>query len=1714
MWYLRIPAIFNIKERENMNTVFKKTIAVLSSAAMLPVFAIPAVYADGTAGAGGPIPLLSYSFDSENEEYTLQNNAELVDRDEKNGKAVKFDAALSQYVQLDANFSDIFADKTGDFTISIDVKPGAQTVWTRVFDFSAGTSGTDDFKNVFLSDYGWSSDAEPLAPKFDGAVGTQVIMNHAAKEADLLTVDAWNNIAIVKKDNVGYMYINGKLSAQTDNFTLDLSYLSDMTVNNLGKSAYASDAYFDGYIDNLMIYDTALPEDEIANNSDMVQIPTDEIMNITFDEEGTGSGSFAATAGGTVTENGSVSYADGKSGKALNIASKSADNYLSLPDGILSGSEAATYSFWLQPTSADVPNWPFMTTPEDSHTVNTEKYVGMLATTSAYTVERYNNTDSRLSSVVSNGLYDDWKYVTVVFDDNYTKIYVNGILAASDSVAVDVGALFTDDSMTWIGHANWGDGEGFQGMIDEFRIYGRVLSEDEIIALAGDAYTEEIAEQLKNTNKLVLTTNFNSADGSELFRFNNDTGSFTVNTSIENMKPAASLVTVSVTPYTADNTPVSDSAVTESYEIDMIKSQSFSATVTPTEDIEYYRVTVTDATDSAAPVTYDAGSIYRNDTVVFPDAVPDDTYGTTMAAHDPSIFKDPETGIYYAYNTDAYGGEYTDAEGETLTDTYPMDTFMSADLIHWERIDNNFRIPEKATQFFNDIFVPLGSTANTGVWAPDIFYAEEDTEHPYWLYYSLSTTGPYSYIRSAIGLVKGETPTGPWTDCGIVISSQEGYDTNAIDSNIYVDTNGDRFFVWGSFQRGIHQVKLTADGLAEGVDYTSSATIHSSSKDVGSRLFSTPGGVQGPEGPYMINNTDTGYRYMFVSYGWLGTNYNIRVARNSLDNTWASETSSNPHHKLVDQQGRSVGRTFSEQSDKTELWGYKMIGSYQLGDDITYYGNGHNSVFRDDDGSWYLVDHSREVPDGYAALHVHKMLWTDEGWPVVSPITYTGEKEQSIPETMLYGTWDLSSVGQTIFADGVTDVSNNNSTRNVDLPVLSSEIILQPDHTLGEELGTWSYDGDHTVTLTFETDGDPDSYEFYKSGDIMELYVLTGYDKDQQESAIVMTGTDQNYITQFAKKNNAVAESTSTIERIEMTPVTIEKSEGGNPIVGFNDDGSITYTGDPSVMVDGDTVYLYVGHDVSTNDSYSIPEYLCYSTTDLENWTYEGVAFSVNSTTVPWANSSNSAWAAQVVKHNDKYYLYYCTWASTADGYQCIGVAESDTPEGPFTNVSTTPLINGLTMTTDNSSSWNDIDPTVWIETDENGTEHIYLNWGNSVNYTCELNNDMISVKDLNGDGNITQGADIIKTEISELPDQYTEAPWFYRRKDADGNYTGPYYMFFAMSWREQWAYATTDDVMSGEWTYGGLITPPTATSNTSHAGIFDFNGKTYIIYHNGMLPNGSGFRRSACIDELKFNADGSVQPLTESSIGLFGTASIISQGDNMLYHDNFTNSLSDSSYPIRVSVKSGAGTDEAADSHWEIIQGYADRSEPSYVSIQSVNKPGLFLTVSGDNVVLTAVASTSQTDYNRATFKTVEAIDGSEGISFESVSRPGYFLSVSNGVLTLSKGNNDASACVFDIESVPRDTDPDENAEIVNATLTDTGVSVTTVGCADKQVIAASYSDGDILTNVTVLENGIADNTATPIELDHSDSKYVKVFIWDSIEGMKPVDSETLNVQ
>ena len=501
-----------------------------------------------------------------------------------------------------------------------------------------------------------------------------------------------------------------------------------------------------------------------------------------------------------------------------------------------------------------------------------------------------------------------------------------------------------------------------------------------------------------------------------------------------------------------------------------------------------------------------------------------------------------------------------------------------------------------------------------------------------------------------------------------------------------------------------------------------------------------------------------------------------------------------------------------------------------------------------------------------------------------------------------------------------------------------------------------------------------------------------------------------------------------TVKSRAATEITLAKSQYTNPIGCVDNNGNRIYGGDPSVLVDGDTVYLYVGHDNSTDSEvnraiYNMDSWICYSTKDMKNWKYEGPIMKADKGSVTWASTDTSAWAAQVAKHKnpntgkDRYYLYYCTWDATSQGKQSIGVAVADKPTGPFKDIGK-PLVKG-TLTTPQSSNWDDIDPTVWVDTDSKGVEHRYLAWGNSRLYICELNEDMISVKDINGDGKITCGESSKKADIlyrSGSLTMYTEAPWIYRRQDAKGNYYGNYYLFYASQWREKMAYVTTSDPMNGKWSDRQVIMSPTATSNTNHMAVFDFKGKTYFVYHNGSLPKGNGYRRSPCIRELTFKEDGSIVPMEETAAGLNGTTTeFYTSSGALLGHKYFQNSSLDGKYPYK-DIKIGAGYGKSAlDRKWVVTDGKADKTKASYVSIQSENKPGLYITANSQSGVTLAQDTKGTADVaKRQTFKTVEGLGDKKGVSLESVRYPGYYLTIVNGALSLTKGGDTEAATFY----------------------------------------------------------------------------------------------------
>lgn len=292
---------------------------------------------------------------------------------------------------------------------------------------------------------------------------------------------------------------------------------------------------------------------------------------------------------------------------------------------------------------------------------------------------------------------------------------------------------------------------------------------------------------------------------------------------------------------------------------------------------------------------------------------------------------------------------------------------------------------------------------------------------------------------------------------------------------------------------------------------------------------------------------------------------------------------------------------------------------------------------------------------------------------------------------------------------------------------------------------------------------------------------------------------------------------------------------------GFAQNPVITekYTADPAAIVYNDTVYLYVGHDECPPERnfYEMHEWLIYTSTDMVNWTECPSPFKVSE--IKWA--SGDAWAGQVIERNGKFYWYITASHANIHG-KAIGVAVADSPTGPFKDAIGKALITN-DMTTDTHISWDDIDPTVWIE--DNG--QAYLFWGNTKCYWAKLKDNMVEL-----DGPI---------HTIDLPN-YTEAPWIHKKGDN-------YYLSFAYQFPEKTAYAMSKSI-EGPWEFKGILNELAGNCNTNHQAIITYKGKDYFIYHTGGIqPHGHSFRRSVCVDELFYNPDGSLKRVIMTSEGV-----------------------------------------------------------------------------------------------------------------------------------------------------------------------------------------------------------------------------------------------------
>lgn len=440
----------------------------------------------------------------------------------------------------------------------------------------------------------------------------------------------------------------------------------------------------------------------------------------------------------------------------------------------------------------------------------------------------------------------------------------------------------------------------------------------------------------------------------------------------------------------------------------------------------------------------------------------DNTTGETVkhvTVHDPSIVKDPETGMYYIFGSH-------------------MAWAKSEDLINWTTFTNN--INRDYATLFADAAEWSAKGGNQGnasgynvsgnLWAPDVIYNEELGK---WCMY-MSVNGDYWY--TSVVMLTADSLEGDWTVVGPVVYSgfqnadeaaetdfydvysgtdfparytqnrngNRTYGMNAIDPCVFYDEDGKMWMVYGSWFGGLYMIELDPTTGMRLASHTYETIDNESDEYQGIKIA---GGqhVSG-EAPYIEYND--GYYYLYVTLGGLTANggYNMRVFR--------SEDVTGPY---VDLSGDDARYT-SARNNINYTIGNRVMSYYKWDYmDYGYTAQGHNSALLDDDGKMYVIYHTRFDNQGEGhQVRVHQQFVNEDGWLVTAPFEYYNETLTAVEATDVVGPYSVL-----VHKLGI-DYENKECVESV-------SILLDEDGTISGDLtGTWEFgtDGAPYVTMT------------------------------------------------------------------------------------------------------------------------------------------------------------------------------------------------------------------------------------------------------------------------------------------------------------------------------------------------------------------------------------------------------------------------------------------------------------------------------------------------------------------------------------------------------------------------------------------------------------------------------------------------------------------------
>ena len=418
-----------------------------------------------------------------------------------------------------------------------------------------------------------------------------------------------------------------------------------------------------------------------------------------------------------------------------------------------------------------------------------------------------------------------------------------------------------------------------------------------------------------------------------------------------------------------------------------------------------------------------------------------------VSVHDPSIFEDKD-GTFYVF-----GSHTAVASSDDLIAWKQLnfDYGSGKDLPFYGTLTETLEEPFEWAGYHD------ADAGGYAVWAPDIIYNplyvwEDGTEGAYMLYVCTSST----WRRSAIAFLVAQEIGGPYTFGDTVVYSgftkngetdgkstrdtswdkdylhlkelvqkgaanggidevsnnwfnQDGswnhtYAPNAIDPTVFFDADGKRLYmVYGSWSGGMFLLELdpkTGEAIYPGTDSIDEVSGNFVDRYFGVHLIG--GDHQSGEGPYISYDPESGYYYLYCTYGGLAANggYNMRLFR--------SKDVTGPY---LD----AAGQNAADNKTNGDKYGIKLIGNYAFYDQIGKRAAGHNSQLTTPDGARYLVYHQRfDIKPQLEAheVRVHQQFLNEDLWPVTAVYEYVGDQPEHYEDQDVTGTYEFINHGR------------------------------------------------------------------------------------------------------------------------------------------------------------------------------------------------------------------------------------------------------------------------------------------------------------------------------------------------------------------------------------------------------------------------------------------------------------------------------------------------------------------------------------------------------------------------------------------------------------------------------------------------------------------------------------------------------------------------------